>query len=429
MSAGRRWRKGGTQIDHGMTAINKWEQNGAVSSRHVVITQTTMSADTPQPKVVGYSTYNNNNDTLKTSDRGCTTNDDPCNDWVHLTEKKEYSRLLYTNPLCFLCTTTNDNNNSPSPTTTNGEDVAMAPPSSSPPNNDHQALKRPNVMVVTWLTATNNEGRFMMSINRHRHTAQSFFDPLVKVSNNDDANRGGNSTDNGVCFTLCVPVKGMEELIQNIGSTSGRFGNKFTFQQQRQDEIETHSPALSTAATTTTTINNINQLSKRQQKKLKRQKFSSCGIPGLRAIPFGGSTTSGSGTNSGCSRSIQNQLLLTNDATTRTATTDSADCFVIDGTVAHLKCRVVPNLPSSSSSSSSQVASQSAELLMLDKNHYLVVGEIVDAYVKKSYWDSSKKLFRPMASTSSCNNQKTQSPPPYLTFFGSQTFGFIVNSE
>ena len=152
----------------------------------------------------------------------------------------------------------------------------MAPPSSSPPNNDHQALKRPNVMVVTWLTATNNEGRFMMSINRHRHTAQSFFEPLAKVSNIDD----GNSTHNGVCFTLCVPVKGMEELIQNIGSTSGRFGNKFALQQQRQNEMETHSPSLTTAPTTTTNIKKVNQSSKRQQKKLKRQKFSSCGMPG-----------------------------------------------------------------------------------------------------------------------------------------------------
>ena len=120
-------------------------------------------------------------------------NGDP---WIHLTERKQCSRLLYTNPVCFLCT-----NGGPTHEMDGGAAGSEVRPLS------------PNVMVVTWLTATNNHGQFLMSINRHRHTA-TFFESAATTS------RDGH-------FTLCVPVKGMEELVKNVGGTSGRFGNKF----------------------------------------------------------------------------------------------------------------------------------------------------------------------------------------------------------
>jgi flavin reductase (DIM6/NTAB) family NADH-FMN oxidoreductase RutF len=60
------------------------------------------------------------------------------NIWLELTLPKQFSRLLYTNPVCFLSTCSRDHGQ--------------------------------NVMVVSWLTAINNEGRLVMSLCRRRHT-------------------------------------------------------------------------------------------------------------------------------------------------------------------------------------------------------------------------------------------------------------------
>ena len=52
---------------------------------------------------------------------------------------------------------------------------------------------------------------------------------------------------------------------------------------------------------------------------------------------------------------------------------------------------------------------------LVDDEHYLVSATVVDAYCHGDYWDKEKNLFRP----------STTSAPPYLTFFGSQTFGYV----
>ena len=59
-----------------------------------------------------------------------------------------------------------------------------------------------NVMILSWLTATNNEGKFMFSLNKHRHTAS--------VIRNE--------------FTLSVPVQGMEDLVLSAGGVSAKWG-------------------------------------------------------------------------------------------------------------------------------------------------------------------------------------------------------------
>jgi hypothetical protein len=74
--------------------------------------------------------------------------EDQDNEWVHLQDTKSFSRILYTNPVCFLSTTVNHHEQ----------------------ETDSIVVRR-NVMVVSWLTATNNTGRFMMSLNKRRHTA------------------------------------------------------------------------------------------------------------------------------------------------------------------------------------------------------------------------------------------------------------------
>ena len=69
-----------------------------------------------------------------------TTEQSNTDEWIDLKEPKQFCRLLYTNPVCFLST------------------IATTE-------------QQRNVMVLSWLTATNNEGRFMFSLNRRRHTA------------------------------------------------------------------------------------------------------------------------------------------------------------------------------------------------------------------------------------------------------------------
>lgn len=223
-------------------------------------------------------------------------------EWIELKEPKQFSRLLYTNPVCFL-------------STSSGE-------------------QERNVMVLSWLTATNNEGRFMFSLNRHRHTSSLMSDDCA--------------------FVLSVPIKGMETLVKEVGSTSGRWGSKF-----KKDHDTTSDSA--------TQLERDPPLSKRQKKR--QQATGSLGIEGLNAVPLG--------------------LRLDDDS----------GLFAVDGTVAHLHCRVYSMMQGT----------------VIDDAHYLVLGEVVRAFVHSSYWDSAKNLFRP-----------TDDANPYLTFFGSQTFGYVV---
>ncbi|KAL4117880.1 hypothetical protein PRIC2_010209 [Phytophthora ramorum] len=97
-------------------------------------------------------------------------------DWTAV-DKGMLSRLLYPNPVCLLS-------------------VREA--------NGHSR----SLMTITWLTAINNQGGFICSMNATRHTAK-----LVGHS--------------GAIFVLNVPVRGMEELVLAIGSSSSANVDKF----------------------------------------------------------------------------------------------------------------------------------------------------------------------------------------------------------
>ena len=56
---------------------------------------------------------------------------------------------------------------------------------------------------------------------------------------------------------------------------------------------------------------------------------------------------------------------------------------------------------------------------IIDDDHLLIMAEVTDAYVHPSYWDDMKKLFRPVS----------KEVPPYLKFFGSQTFGYVTSGD
>ncbi|KAG3114264.1 hypothetical protein PI125_g6579 [Phytophthora idaei] len=97
-------------------------------------------------------------------------------DWVAV-DKGMLSRLLYPNPVCLLSVLSSDGN-------------------------------ARSLMTITWLTAINNQGGFICSMNATRHTANFM-------------------NQSGAVFVLNVPVRGMEQLVLTIGSSTGANKDKF----------------------------------------------------------------------------------------------------------------------------------------------------------------------------------------------------------
>ena len=282
-----------------------------------------------------------------------TKNPKPCssieNQWLHLEDRKCFSRLLYTNPVCLLCTT-NTSENSTKPIR--------------------------NVMVVSWLTATNNNGRFVMSVNKRRHTASILVPTSTSTSNTVETET---ST---VEFVLSVPVAGMEDLVKNIGKTSGRWGTSKFFSNKLPSQKEGKlSPSPSHDSD-----------SKRSTSPKKKNKFE-LGIEGLHAVKIGESEEEPASKN---------------------------DLFGIRGTIAHLKCKINCIIDNNGGKN------ECMDTGMVDDDHYLISADVTDAYVKEDYWNEKKKVFQP------CRREgggHQHSPPPYLTFFGSQSFGYVLPSK
>lgn len=300
-------------------------------------------------------------------------------DWIHLTSGKEFSRLLYTNPVCLLSTV--DSSNEPS-----GDQVTIkkcnrdgATSEKNEPST-HINLQR-NVMVLSWLTATNNSGRFLFSINKSRYSTE-----LLATQRSGDIDSHAHKT--GLEFSLSVPVKGMEELVKDVGSISGRCCCKFqsnsTSPNGEESRIRTDRPE-----------GTCDNLSNRQRKKLRLDTIKNNGILGLIPVPLG-----------------------------YAGTLERSGLFAIKGAVAHLRCRtyaVIGPHPSDSLGEMSNNANNTKRP-SIDDDHLLIMAEVIDAYVHPSYWDPTKLLFCPQQ----IEGEETVSP--YLTFFGSQTFGYVVSS-
>ena len=105
--------------------------------------------------------------------------DEPPDSWHILTDGKQWSRLLYTNPLCLMST-----------------DINAAGNGQSNP---------PRTVVVSRLTATNNTGSFMFSL---KQSVARELKLLVDTEKVPDAAK--------TVFSLSVPVQGMEGFVQQI---------------------------------------------------------------------------------------------------------------------------------------------------------------------------------------------------------------------
>uniref|UniRef100_M4BES9 Flavin reductase like domain-containing protein n=1 Tax=Hyaloperonospora arabidopsidis (strain Emoy2) TaxID=559515 RepID=M4BES9_HYAAE len=97
-------------------------------------------------------------------------------DWVAVS-KGLLSRLLYPNPVCLLSVC-------------------------------HSDGSARNVMTISWITAINNHGGFICSINAARYSVK-----FIKYA--------------GAVFVLNVPVRGMEDLVLAIGGCTGAETDKF----------------------------------------------------------------------------------------------------------------------------------------------------------------------------------------------------------
>ena len=112
--------------------------------------------------------------------------------WTVLTEGKQFSRLLYTNPLCLMSSL--------------AYHAEKTPNNAIQQNNDQQ--QRP--IVVSWLTATNNLGNFMFCLER------------TLVADMFPADEEISTDIKGKKFCLSVPVEGMEDLVQTLLAWKGK---------------------------------------------------------------------------------------------------------------------------------------------------------------------------------------------------------------
>lgn len=311
--------------------------------------------------------------------------------WVHLKLGKEFSRILYPNPVCLLATVSPP---SPSPAKAQAAIVTNNVSAGQSGSSDDSVQVKENVMVLSWLTPTNNQGKFMFSINKSRYSASLLAPSIIDVAaegykkrthsemglrESSDFHKESNNFQTGLEFTLSVPVRGMEQIVLDVGSISGRHGIKFPSTYQKGKEATTAS---------------MENMSNRQRKKLKKQQLALHGVEGLIPVPLGSS--------------------------------EPSSLFAIKGTVAHLKCRTCAIIGTADKidgsimeNSDGQNVCDNSHTAAIDHNHLLVMAEVTDAYVHQSYWDNKKLLFRPLSSD----------VPPYLTFFGSQTFGYVTTGD
>jgi flavin reductase (DIM6/NTAB) family NADH-FMN oxidoreductase RutF len=308
-------------------------------------------------------------------------NEDDRHYWVELRSEKQWSRLLYPNPVCFLTTIANMRDDKS--TVDDGpvrDDFASACDNSHEFLADSSSSRRRedlgrNVMVLSWLTATNNQGGLAFSIHTRRYSARLLL--LQKPHPH---------------FVLSVPTRDFQQLVLQAGSVTGAWGvskleNDHYDDRNHQEHLCCQDPPRvssdaglkHTGANDNPRPSEKNPIGTINKKRKKSGPRFPRGIPGLRAVSLGSDTP------------LRAEQL----------DTDPSLLFAIQGTVAHLQCRVT------------NMYTNDGER---DADHRLVLAQVERAWVRDDYWNKDKNLFIPLTETTS----------PYLTFLGSQTFGYVV---
>lgn len=330
--------------------------------------------------------------------------------WVELDDPVDRTRLLYGCPVCFLTTVqeentsisaANDGTTSISASSSNAKaSVESAKPQPQPPKH--------NVMVISWLMPVtdkhdNSGGLILLSMNRRRHTASVLL-------NNSPHNKS---------FGLSIPTSSsssstvdgdMEEVLKNVGRTSGGWGRS-KFPCDHQDVEEFTASSADTAINDDTTDRNNKAGSKNKKNKqarieerlannkknkhARKQERFPRGIPHLRRTGLGRHY---------CITVSTGQQQKDNN---NTDNSDDRNVFAIDGTVAHLQCQVL----------------RMEEAPLIDDEHYLIVAKITRAFVQESYWNKNDTSKERIFFGAPSPNANTIGYP--LTFFGSARFGHV----
>jgi len=227
-------------------------------------------------------------------------------------------------------------------------------------------------MVLSWLTATNNGGRFMFSIHKSRYSASLLAPPTVDdkdrirsharkdttISSQKESCNYTNNFQVGIEFTLSVPIKGMEQMVLDVGSISGRHGSKFPKDKHNDTKNDVTMVEEDTA--------DIEKLSNRQRKRQKMQSLAVDGVHGLVAVPFGN----------------------VNETSSQTSP------FAIKGTIAHLKCKTYAVMGSPIREEDNESSRHCNEKRscddknihspIIDDDHLLIMAEVTDAHVHPS---------------------------------------------
>ena len=183
------------------------------------------------------------------------------------------------------------------------------------------------------------------------------------------------------------------------------------------------------------------------------------GIPGLHSVPYGFDVVGEEEEEGGGGGEEEEEKIGTTDRvdrdedSTNNATVDPTNSnrtnnhFCIEGTVAHMLCRIDQILQQQHCNDNKTHTATSIDAVdMTDNDHYLVSATIIDAFVREDYFDVETKQFCARSCSADHKNQTAptgtsirtntsttntkhppQPPPPFLTFLGSQTFGYVVS--
>ncbi len=241
----------------------------------------------------------------------------------------------------------------------------------------------PNVMTISWLTPLNNFALILLSVNAKRHTASKL----------------------QACpeFILNIPAHGFEETVLAIGKNTGADGDKFeklgiatcapgweplapggSGTADAAEEIDDETDGESAAATSAQPQNPFALLGgdSSSEEEDSSEEASSRGQDTARSA----------------SNTIEKADSTSEPAAAQPITKDptrSGELVAITGAVCHIVCKV--------------------RSMTEEAGHWLVQAEMAEAFVQRRYWNGKQLCGR------------DPGVPPFLTFLGSQRFGYVVS--
>jgi len=266
------------------------------------------------------------------------------NNFINLKDGRDFSRILYTNPVCFL--------------------VSHRP--------DDMGV---NIMILSWLTPVNNKGLFTFSINKRRFTNQ-----CLRHSSE---------------FILSIPCREMEDAVLAVGKCSGKYGNKLDH-LSKSSLVELETIPISSSSSDNNTPPSITGGIKKAEHATSAKsnnRFSAlCTSDDSESDGYSDNSNNNEG--GGGKHNVAEEKTVAHQSHLEKPP-PPPELVIIKGSVAYLRCMI---------KTWSEV----------DDEHHVVVAQIEQGAVNEKYWNG--KHFAPTS----------EEYPPYLTFLGSQTFGYTT---